>query len=88
MTVDVFTCAPAHRTGSKPYPVPVAGNCDREVHLFVVYHGGEYLNAAGEVAYQWEHLTWEQATAAIATHEAAVITSAATEEVSPMHPRG
>lgn len=76
---DEFTCAPEHRTGSKPYPVPVPGNQDREVKLYVVYHGDEYLNCAGEVAGQWEHMTYAQATAAIAAHE---------EEVRTMHPRG
>jgi hypothetical protein len=64
------TCAAGHRTGSKPYIVPLAGNCDRAVPLYVVYHGWDYLNGDGKVVPHCERLTIESAQAAIARHEA------------------
>ena len=68
---DTTPCSvPGHRTGSKPYVVPVMGNNTRLVPIFVVYHGLDHLNVDGDVVIHPVHLTYAQASAAIAAHHA------------------
>lgn len=59
---------PGHAKGSRPYAVPVLGNRDRVVPVYVVCHGREYLDADGAVTRFPVWLTWGQAAAAISTH--------------------
>lgn len=49
VTATAFCAVPGHAKGNKPYIVPLPGNNQRTTPLFLVYHGHEYLTAAGEV---------------------------------------
>lgn len=68
---------PAHRCDSAcsqgTQLLPVAGNCDRAVHVFVVYHGHDYLNAAGEVTSTPVWLTYGHASEAMLRHAEAAL---------------
>lgn len=69
-------CEPGHARGSKPQIVPVAGNGDRDVPLFVVYHGGHYLDADGKVVrHPVQIATYSGAHDAVQLHEASLNTS-------------
>lgn len=48
--------------------VPVAGNNDREVSAFVVYHGRGHLDPAGAVTSTPIHLTYAEADEARRLH--------------------
>jgi hypothetical protein len=72
MTTDTATayCTAGHFEGSKPQVVPVAGNNDRTVPIFVVYHGSDYLDELGAVVRHPARMTYDAATTAIHHHEA------------------
>lgn len=61
-------CAPDCRQGTQI--VPVAGNADRDVAAFVVYHGRGHLDAEGHVTSTPIHLTFAEAKAAEELHAA------------------
>lgn len=71
MSITAY-CIPGHTSGSKPQIVPLAGNNDREVSLFLIYHGQEYLNADGDVTRHPVRFPFTTAQAAVAAHEAAL----------------
>lgn len=81
-------CVPGHIHGSKPYAVPVAGNNDREVPLFLAYHGREYLAADGTVTRHPVRMTFADTTAAIAAHEATLAPTSPTTHYTPDCPDG
>jgi len=64
-------CTPGHPSGNKPQIVPIAGNQDRPIPAFVVYHGGDYLNAAGKITHHPVQMSYEFASQAVEAHEAA-----------------
>lgn len=63
------TCTAGHLEGSKPQIVPVAGNNDRPVPIFVVYHGTDHLNEHGTIVRHPVRMTYPVATAATRQHE-------------------
>lgn len=69
-------CTPGHHRGSKPYIVPVPGNNQRDVPLFVAYHGEHYLDADGKVVRHPVRIAgYAAADAAREKHEASLTTS-------------
>lgn len=73
MTNLTAHCIPGHATGSKPYIVPVAGNNDRPVPQFIVYHGDLYLDADGTVVRHPVRHTIDAARVAIDRHNEATV---------------